>query len=86
MALNGKQRATLATIFANPVPANIRWRDIEALVAALGGATSEGRGSRDRFSLNGVRAAFHRPHPKPETGRATVRDVRQFLVNAGVGP
>jgi hypothetical protein len=42
-----------------------------------------GRGSRIRVALNGVRAVFHRPHPRPETGRGTLRSVRRLLTEAG---
>jgi len=45
---------------------------------------SEGRGSRIRVYLKGVRAVFHKPHPGKETDRGTVRSVRRFLIEAGV--
>ncbi len=58
-----KQRKVLEAIFADPVRANINWRDVESLLVALGAELSEGRGSRLRVALNGVREVFHRPHP-----------------------
>lgn len=70
-------------IFRDPVSAHIPWTDIEALMAALGADLSEGRGSRIRVHLNGVRAVFHRPHPAREAGRGMVRSVRRFLMEAG---
>ncbi len=84
MDLNRKQRATLATIFRNPVPHNIRWTDIESLISALGGTVREREGSRVAFKLNGIHAVFHRPHPRREADRNTVRDLRDFLEKAGV--
>ncbi len=39
-----KQPKTLAAIFADPVRSNIPWRDIEALLQALGAEISEGEG------------------------------------------
>lgn len=37
-------------------------------------------------ALNGIRATFHRPHPKKETDRGVLVSVRRFLENAGVKP
>jgi hypothetical protein len=79
-----KHAATIESIFADPVRANIPWRDIEALFLALGADVSEGRGSRVRVALNGVRAVFHRPHPQKETDKGAVKSVRRFLVEAEV--
>ena len=67
-----------------PTRSDIRWVDIESLLVALGAEMSEGRGSRVRIYLNGVRAVFHRPHPRPVTGRGAGRSVARFLVEAGV--
>jgi len=36
-----KHQKTLALIFNQPVSANIKWRDIEALLVALGAQISE---------------------------------------------
>ncbi|MGI9175394.1 MAG: type II toxin-antitoxin system HicA family toxin [Rhodothermales bacterium] len=53
---------------------------------AIGAELSEGRGSRMRVYLGGVRAVFHRPHPEPETDKGALKSVRRFLVEAGVEP
>lgn len=82
--MRGKHRGTVVAIFADPVRANVAWSDVEALFIALGGSTSEGRGSRVRVSLNGVDAVFHRPHPAKETDRGALKSVRRFLRDAGV--
>ena len=81
--MNGKQRKTLAAIFAEPIRANIRWDDVEGLFRALGAALTQGSGSRVRVVLNGRRSTFHEPHPEKEIGRKTVADVREFLEDAG---
>lgn len=67
--MKSKHRKTLKQIFDNPIRANILWVDIENLLTALGAEISEGRGSRVRIALNGVRAVFHRPHPQKETDK-----------------
>jgi hypothetical protein len=84
--VNRRQQATLARVFAEPPPADLRWTDIEALFRAVGAEISEGAGSRVRVALGGVRAVFHRPHPSPDTKRGAVRAVRDFLIAADVRP
>lgn len=82
--MSGKHQRTLARIFELPVRGDIAWRDIEAVLKALGAAISEGSGSRVRVLLHGVRAVFHRPHPRKETDKGVVVAVREFLLSAGV--
>ncbi len=84
--MDGKHRKTLEAIFEQPERANILWREVEALFTALGAEISEGNGSRVRVALNGVRAVFHRPHPRKETNKGAVKSVRRFLEAAGVKP
>lgn len=75
IVLVSKHARTLHAIFANPIRANIRWSDVEAMLASLGAEISEGSGSRVRIALNGVRAVFHRPHPQKETDRGAIRSM-----------
>ncbi|OIO94153.1 MAG: hexulose-6-phosphate isomerase [Armatimonadetes bacterium CG2_30_59_28] len=82
--LRTKHRRTLEVIFTDPVPADIPWADIESLLHACGAELSEGRGSRVRIALSGVRAVFHRPYPQKETNRDSVVAMRRFLTEAGV--
>ena len=82
--MNKKHQNTLAKILEKPERSDIPWRDIETLIVALGGDVSEGRGSRVRVVLNGIRAVFHRPHPKRVTDKGTVKSVRRFLKEAEV--
>jgi hypothetical protein len=82
----GKHDSTLADVFSEPTKGNIQWKEIESLFRHLGGVVTEGKGSRVRVSLRGVRAVFHRPHPEKEAGKGTVESVRLFLSNAGVLP
>jgi hypothetical protein len=76
----------LEAIFARPTSATIVWADIEGLLRALGANVSQGRGSRVRVELNGIRAVFHEPHPEKETAKGAVEAVRDFLTAAGVTP
>lgn len=81
-----KHRKTLEGIFVDPVRSNIPWSDVERMLQALGAEISEGRSSRVRVALRGVRAVFHRPHPQKETDKGAVVSVRRFLTEAGVTP
>lgn len=82
--MDSKNQKTLEAIFEEPVRSTIPWRDIEALLSALGAEISEGNGSRVRVVLRGVRAVFHRPHPQKETHKGAVKSMRRFLDAAGV--
>lgn len=86
MKLSSKHRKTLRTVFEDPVRSDVAWTDVERLFGALGAEVSEGRGSRVRIYLSGVRAVFHRPHPQKETDKGALRSVRRFLAEAGFEP
>ena len=84
--MKAAHRQTLDKIFANPVSGSIKWRDVEALLIALGAEVSEGSGSRVRFTISGQTLFLHRPHPSPDTKRWAIRDIREFLTNVGIRP
>ncbi len=86
MNLSSKHRKTLQAVFEDPVRSNVAWTDVERLFGALGAEINEGRGSRVRVYLSGVRAVFHRPHPQKEIDKGALRSVRRFLVEAGYEP
>lgn len=81
-----KHKRVLEKLFETPVSSSIIWKDIELLLVALGAELSEGRGSRVRIALNGMRAVFHRPHPKKETDKGAVVSMRRLLKRAGIEP
>ena len=78
-----KHQRVLEAIFEKR--ANIAWSDIESMLLYYGAEISDGRGSRVRIALNGVRAVFHRPHPQKETDRGAVASMQRFLREAGIG-
>jgi len=82
--VNKRHRQTLKVIFENPVRSNVLWDDVEKLLIALGAELSEGRGLRIRIALNGIRAVFHRPHPRKETDKGVIVSMRRFLTEAEV--
>jgi len=81
-----RHQKTLALIFENPVRSDVNWADIMSLLQHLGAEISEGKGSRVRIALNGIRAVFHRPHPGKETDKGALKSMRRFLAEAGVKP
>ena len=84
--MNKKHERTLEAIFKTPVQSNVEWRDCENLLIHLGAEISEGNGSRVRIALKGVRAVFHRPHPRKEIDKGALVSLRRFLENAGIKP
>ena len=81
--MNKKNRSTLAAIFEEPIRSDILWKEIENLLRALGAEITEGRGSRVRIALKGVRAVFHRPHPSRVTDKGSVKSMRKYLIAVG---
>lgn len=84
MRLGGKHQKTVRAIFEDPVRSDGEWTAVENLLLALGAELSEGRGSRVRVYLEGVRAVFHRPHPQKETEKGALKSMGRFLTEAGV--
>ncbi len=85
--MNHKQSSILKEIFAEPVPSDLKWKDIESLLRSKGAVITEGRGSRVRVKLNGERGVFHEPHPTgKDVCKCTVREIRRLLENAGISP
>jgi len=86
MAPSQKHRLTHSRIFEEPTRSDVRWTDIESLLKALGAEFREGRGTRVRVVLGGVKAVFHRPRARPDTDRGALKSVRRFLISAGFEP
>ena len=84
--MNKRHQRTLESILARSISGTIRWRDVEAMLKALGAVLDERSGSRVAVMLNDRVAVLHRPHPSPEMDKGAVRDLRRFLENAGVRP
>ena len=84
MRLGSRHHKTLGMLLENPIRSDIEWVEIENLLLAMGAELREGRGSRVRIYLNGVRAVFHRPHPQKETDKGAIKSLRRFLTEAGI--
>ncbi|SJM89396.1 Toxin, HicA family [Crenothrix polyspora] len=86
LTMKRKHIKTLELIFSHPMSANVRWSDIEALLAELGAQIEEREGSRVLIRLFGDRRVFHRPHPTPMTDKGAVASLRDWLNDNGVKP
>ena len=49
--MSHKHAAVLRSIFQDPLPANLQWREIESLLNNLGAEISPGHGARFRSCL-----------------------------------
>ena len=85
-AMRVKHYRTLERVFRKPTPTDIRWADTVAMLSAAGVEVNQREGSRVLLKKGAERMVIHRPHPEPEIGRATVRDIAAFLETAGVKP
>ena len=64
---------------ARPTPVDIRWDEIEAILSALGVEVVNRAGSRVLLRMGDHRIVVHRPHPRPEVRRDTVRNIVEFI-------
>lgn len=81
-----KHLKTLAALYAHPLSANIKWRDVEALFQELGAEVSEREGSRIAVFLFDEVRVFHRPHPSPNTDKGAVASIRKWLEQHEINP
>ena len=84
--LSGRHKATAKAIYERPTRADVSWISFAALVIALGGAITHGKGSRRRIVVGTRRANLHEPHPSPNMAKGAVEDARDCLKLLGVGP
>lgn len=84
--MNAKHRKTLEALFAKQPPRTLPFRDIAALLQAVGCEMKEGEGSRVSFMLGGERWTTHKPHPGKEAPGYQVRYAKDFLEKLKVKP
>lgn len=66
-----------------PTPADIRWAEVVSLLSAMGVDILERAGSRVQLAKGSESMVVHRPHPRPEVTRHTVRDIARFIERIG---
>jgi len=84
--MKDKHLKTLELIFSHPVSANIKWKDIEGLFSSLGAEFIEREESRIEVFLFGQVRVYHRPHPRPDTDKGAVANIRKWLKENKVTP
>jgi hypothetical protein len=84
--MSHKHYALLCTIFHDPLPTNIHWREVESLLSHLGATIEPSHGARFKVSLNQASDFLHHPHHHSECSRDLIKQVREFLAHAGVSP
>lgn len=83
-SLNNHHIDTLTAIFAHPMSHNIRWVDVESLVAAVG-TIEEKRDGKFRVQIGHEIEVFDRPKGK-DIDTQQIVDLRRMLHNAGFAP
>lgn len=81
-----KHKRTLELIFSRPASGNVHWDDIMALFRELGAEIKKREGSRVEVFLFGQVRVYHRPHPRPDTDKGAVANIRKWLEQHGVKP
>jgi hypothetical protein len=80
----GRHQKTYKAMQGHPVPANLRWSEVESLLAYLGAEITEGRGSAITIDLNGKKAWFHRQHPEDKADKGAIKNALALIKAAGL--
>jgi hypothetical protein len=81
MDLSNRHRDTLERILRHPASGNIEWRQVTALLDAIGAVTEEHDGNLE-VSLGGETEVFRPPHGK-DVDEQMIVDLRRMLTRAG---
>ena len=82
--MSHKHAHLLRSIFQDPLPANIHWREIESLLNHLGATIQPSHGARFKIILNGHESILHHPHNSNTCSRQEIKAVREALLHAGI--
>jgi hypothetical protein len=80
--VHGDHRATLERILRHPASGNIEWREVKALLDAVGATTEEHNGKL-KVTLGGETEVLERPRGKDIDAQLIV-DLRRMLTRAGL--
>ena len=84
--MSHKHQSLLYTIFQDPLPSNIHWREVESLLHHLGATIEPILGARFRVVLNQYEFVVHRPHHGNECSKQEIKHLRECLTNSGMTP
>ena len=79
--LNHRHRDTLEKIFTHPTSGNIEWREVLALLEAVGTVTEEHNG-KVKVTLGPETEVLQPPREK-DVDKQLIVDLRRMLTNAG---
>jgi hypothetical protein len=82
--MNHHHRKVLHALFAHPVSANIDPKQVQTVLAELGGSVSHGGHGQIIVKLNGHTHGF--ADTRHSLGKEEVGEVRRFLTAAGIDP
>lgn len=82
--MNHKHRATLHSLFAHPISANIDSKAVRSLLESLGAEVAHGGHGHLAIRLNGQAHSFH--DEQHTLSKDSVAGLRKFLEAAGVDP
>ena len=82
--MSHKHANLLRSIFHDPLPANLHWREIESLLHHLGADVEPAGGARFKVTLNKVEVFLHHPHNSNTCSKVEIKVLREFLIHAGV--
>ncbi len=82
--LSTAHRKTYQHIFQHPMPHNLQWRDVAAMLVAIPGAdvTEDDKGNL-KVARNGQTLLLHRPRGKDLADKKELMQVRHFLERSG---
>lgn len=84
--MSHKHEQVLRSIFHDPSPHNLQWREVESLLKHLGAELENVAGTRQRVRIGKVETVLHRPHHSNELDHAGIKHLREFLAQAGISP
>lgn len=76
----------LRAIFQDPINANIHWREVESMLHHLGAVVEPTHGARFRVVLNNIEGTLHHPHHSGVCTKQNIKQLREYLSQAGVSP
>lgn len=82
--MSHKHAHLMRSIFQDPLPANIHWREIESLLNHLGAEIEPAHGARFKITLNRVEGYLHHPHNSNTCSRTDIKALREVLTHAGI--
>ena len=85
MNLKKKHQKILDQVRRHPKPSNLKWKDFEALIIALGFELDQSAGgSLKIFQKGELEWFYHRPHPRPDVDKGAIADLDKYLKEHGL--